>query len=82
MCQSGLKEAKENKVKIEDFSFDIVEAAVKLCYHHSLVPHTSLEEKMQLLQFFDKYDIQQLKEDLETYLITVINEFTVHEPTK
>uniref|UniRef100_A0AC34FKG0 BTB domain-containing protein n=1 Tax=Panagrolaimus sp. ES5 TaxID=591445 RepID=A0AC34FKG0_9BILA len=77
MFESGLKEAKENKVIIEDFSFDIVEAAVKLCYHHSLVPHTSLDDKMKLLQFFDKYEIQQLKNDLEAYMITVIDESNV-----
>uniref|UniRef100_A0AC34FMJ8 BTB domain-containing protein n=1 Tax=Panagrolaimus sp. ES5 TaxID=591445 RepID=A0AC34FMJ8_9BILA len=77
MFESGLKEAREKKVKIEDFSFDIVEKAIKLCYHHSLVPHTSLDDKMKLLQFFDKYDIQQLKNNLEAYLITVINELTV-----
>jgi hypothetical protein len=77
MFQSGMKEAKENKVVIKDFSFDIVEKAIKLCYHQSLVGATTLEDKMQLLQFFDKYEIQQLKNDLEIYLISLTDVVTV-----
>uniref|UniRef100_A0A914Y052 BTB domain-containing protein n=1 Tax=Panagrolaimus superbus TaxID=310955 RepID=A0A914Y052_9BILA len=77
MFESGMKEAEENKVIIEDFSFEIVEAAIKLCYHHSLVTNTTLNEKMILLQFFDKYNIQSLKENLESYLISEINESNV-----
>uniref|UniRef100_A0A914Q5A6 BTB domain-containing protein n=1 Tax=Panagrolaimus davidi TaxID=227884 RepID=A0A914Q5A6_9BILA len=73
MFQSGMKESKENKVVIEDFSFNVVEKAIKLCYHQSLVPHTTLKEKTKLLQFFDKYNIQQLKDDLEKHLISVID---------
>uniref|UniRef100_A0AC34FU71 BTB domain-containing protein n=1 Tax=Panagrolaimus sp. ES5 TaxID=591445 RepID=A0AC34FU71_9BILA len=76
MFESGMKEAKEKKVEIKDFSFEIIEYAVKLCYHHSLVLTTTLEEKMQLLQFFDKYDIQPLKNDLESFLISEISEST------
>uniref|UniRef100_A0A914QQ88 BTB domain-containing protein n=1 Tax=Panagrolaimus davidi TaxID=227884 RepID=A0A914QQ88_9BILA len=77
MFVSGMKEAKENKVTIEDFTFNIVEKAIKLCYHQSLVPYSTLEEKTKLLQFFEKYDIQPLKDILEKYLISVLNEFTV-----
>uniref|UniRef100_A0A914Q063 BTB domain-containing protein n=1 Tax=Panagrolaimus davidi TaxID=227884 RepID=A0A914Q063_9BILA len=77
MFESGMKEAEENKVVITDFSFNIVEKAIKLCYHRSLVSHTTMDEKMKLIQFFDKYDIQPLKDNLETYLITVLNELTV-----
>uniref|UniRef100_A0A914QW19 BTB domain-containing protein n=1 Tax=Panagrolaimus davidi TaxID=227884 RepID=A0A914QW19_9BILA len=77
MFESGMTEAKENKVTIKDFTFDIVEKAVKLCYHQSLVPYSTLEEKTKLLQFFEKYDIQPLKDVLEKYLISVLNEITV-----
>uniref|UniRef100_A0AC35F1M9 BTB domain-containing protein n=1 Tax=Panagrolaimus sp. PS1159 TaxID=55785 RepID=A0AC35F1M9_9BILA len=77
MFKSGMKEAKENKVEIEDFSYAIVEMGVKLCYHHSLVPRTNLEEKMKLLQFFDKYDMQQLKDNYESQLIREIDESNV-----
>uniref|UniRef100_A0A914PM86 BTB domain-containing protein n=1 Tax=Panagrolaimus davidi TaxID=227884 RepID=A0A914PM86_9BILA len=82
MFESGMKEAEENKVIITDFSFIVVEKAIKLCYHPSLVSHSTLEEKMKLLQFFNKYDIHPLKDNLETYLITVLNELTVCRLTK
>uniref|UniRef100_A0A914XYB9 BTB domain-containing protein n=1 Tax=Panagrolaimus superbus TaxID=310955 RepID=A0A914XYB9_9BILA len=74
MFESDLKEAKENKVEIKDFSIEIVEAAIKLCYHYSLVTYVTFNDKMTLLQFFDKYDIQLLKKDLESNLISEIDE--------
>uniref|UniRef100_A0A914QX96 BTB domain-containing protein n=1 Tax=Panagrolaimus davidi TaxID=227884 RepID=A0A914QX96_9BILA len=77
MFETAMKEAKENKVDIQDFTFDIVEKAIKLCYHQSLVPYSTLEEKTKLLQFFEKYYIQPLKDELEMYLISVLNEITV-----
>jgi speckle-type POZ protein len=77
MFESGMKEANENKVTIKDFTFDIVEKAIKLCYHQSLVPYSTLEEKTKLLQFFEKYDIQPLKDELEKNLISDLNECTV-----
>uniref|UniRef100_A0A914YZ10 BTB domain-containing protein n=1 Tax=Panagrolaimus superbus TaxID=310955 RepID=A0A914YZ10_9BILA len=61
MFESGMKEAKENRVVIKDFPFNIVEAAIKLCYHHSLVPYATLNDKIKFLSFFDKYNIQPLK---------------------
>uniref|UniRef100_A0AC35F569 Uncharacterized protein n=1 Tax=Panagrolaimus sp. PS1159 TaxID=55785 RepID=A0AC35F569_9BILA len=77
MFEAGMKEAKENNVTIQDFAFDIVEKAIKLCYHQSLVPYSTLEEKTELLLFFEKYNIQPLKDELEKYLISVLNEITV-----
>uniref|UniRef100_A0A914Z1Q9 BTB domain-containing protein n=1 Tax=Panagrolaimus superbus TaxID=310955 RepID=A0A914Z1Q9_9BILA len=77
MFQSGMKEAEENKVEINDFPFNIVEAAIKLCYHHSLVTDITLNNKMALLQFFDKYNIHSVKNDLEAYLISEIDESNV-----
>uniref|UniRef100_A0A914Z0R0 BTB domain-containing protein n=1 Tax=Panagrolaimus superbus TaxID=310955 RepID=A0A914Z0R0_9BILA len=74
---AGMKEAEENKVEIKDFPFEIVEAAIKLCYHYSLVPYATLNDKMIILQFFDKYNIQPLKNDLEAELISEIDESNV-----
>uniref|UniRef100_A0A914QD00 BTB domain-containing protein n=1 Tax=Panagrolaimus davidi TaxID=227884 RepID=A0A914QD00_9BILA len=71
--ESIMKDNNESKVMIEDFSFDIVEKAIKLCYHHSLVKDTTLEDKMELLRFFDKYNIKPLKKDLQNYLIDEID---------
>uniref|UniRef100_A0A914PRB6 BTB domain-containing protein n=1 Tax=Panagrolaimus davidi TaxID=227884 RepID=A0A914PRB6_9BILA len=58
---------------IENFSSEIIEKAIKLCYHQSLVRHTTLEDKMKLLQFFDKYDFPSLKGNLESNLISKID---------
>uniref|UniRef100_A0A914QPI7 BTB domain-containing protein n=1 Tax=Panagrolaimus davidi TaxID=227884 RepID=A0A914QPI7_9BILA len=77
MINSGLKETQENRVEIGDFSFDIIEKAIKLCYHPSLVGATTLEDKMQLLQFYDKYDMQTFKNDLQDCLISECDETNV-----
>uniref|UniRef100_A0AC34FXC1 BTB domain-containing protein n=1 Tax=Panagrolaimus sp. ES5 TaxID=591445 RepID=A0AC34FXC1_9BILA len=77
MFQSEMKEGQEKKIEIKDFSFGIIEKAIKLCYHQSLVTDATLEDEIKLLQFFDKYDIQPLKNDLEAKLISEIDETTV-----
>lgn len=56
-----MKEAAENKVKISDFSFEIVEKAVKLCYRCIPVSDSSVGESLLLLKFADKYDMCILK---------------------
>uniref|UniRef100_A0AC34G416 BTB domain-containing protein n=1 Tax=Panagrolaimus sp. ES5 TaxID=591445 RepID=A0AC34G416_9BILA len=44
MFESGLIEAQENEIVIEDFSYKIVEMAIKFFYHQSLVPYDDLED--------------------------------------
>uniref|UniRef100_A0A914YMH2 BTB domain-containing protein n=1 Tax=Panagrolaimus superbus TaxID=310955 RepID=A0A914YMH2_9BILA len=76
MFNSSMKEAVENKVEITDFSFEIVEKAVKLCYHRSLISDISIAESFLLLKFADKYDMKILMNNLQNYLndkITVTN---------
>uniref|UniRef100_A0A914YJR8 BTB domain-containing protein n=1 Tax=Panagrolaimus superbus TaxID=310955 RepID=A0A914YJR8_9BILA len=76
MFESPMKEAAENKVEIPDFSFEIVEKAVKLCYHRSLVSDISIDESFSLLEFADKYNMANIQDNLEEYLgdkITVSN---------
>uniref|UniRef100_A0AC35GAF1 BTB domain-containing protein n=1 Tax=Panagrolaimus sp. PS1159 TaxID=55785 RepID=A0AC35GAF1_9BILA len=75
--EPGKKESEENKVTIKDFAYEIVETAIKYCYHSSLVTDPTVENKMKVLQFFDKYDIHLLKDDLENFLISEINESNV-----
>uniref|UniRef100_A0A914YKM2 BTB domain-containing protein n=1 Tax=Panagrolaimus superbus TaxID=310955 RepID=A0A914YKM2_9BILA len=78
MFESNMKEAKENQMFITDFSHEIVEAAIKLCYHQNLTPSTlSVDNKMLLLLFFDKYDIQHPKEYIETAIISEISNMNV-----
>uniref|UniRef100_A0AC34F9R4 BTB domain-containing protein n=1 Tax=Panagrolaimus sp. ES5 TaxID=591445 RepID=A0AC34F9R4_9BILA len=76
MFNSAMKEAIENKVEITDFSFDIVEKAVKLCYDFNLVPDISIEDCFLLLTFADKYIMENLQENLIAFIcdkITVSN---------
>uniref|UniRef100_A0A914QVX8 BTB domain-containing protein n=1 Tax=Panagrolaimus davidi TaxID=227884 RepID=A0A914QVX8_9BILA len=77
MFESGMKESEENKVTIKDFTYEIVETAIKYCYHSSLVTDPTIENKMKVLQFFDKYNIQPFKDDLENFLISEIHESNV-----
>uniref|UniRef100_A0A914QEC9 Speckle-type POZ protein n=1 Tax=Panagrolaimus davidi TaxID=227884 RepID=A0A914QEC9_9BILA len=82
MLKSSMKEGIENKVEISDFSSDIVEKAIKLCYQQIGVSDVSLEECSLLLKFADKYDIATLMGDLEKYLGDKIDVSTVCEISK
>uniref|UniRef100_A0AC35FWK7 BTB domain-containing protein n=1 Tax=Panagrolaimus sp. PS1159 TaxID=55785 RepID=A0AC35FWK7_9BILA len=76
MFKSGMRETIENEVVIPDFTFEIVEKAIKLCYKQLHVSDCSVEESLLLLKFADKYDIAVLQSNLEKYLgdqITVEN---------
>uniref|UniRef100_A0A914PWH6 BTB domain-containing protein n=1 Tax=Panagrolaimus davidi TaxID=227884 RepID=A0A914PWH6_9BILA len=73
MFNSKMKESIENKVEIKDFSFDVVETAVKMIYNCNFETSLSTDDQMSLLQFFDKYNIQSLKEKVELQLITQIS---------
>uniref|UniRef100_A0A914QMN9 BTB domain-containing protein n=1 Tax=Panagrolaimus davidi TaxID=227884 RepID=A0A914QMN9_9BILA len=75
--ESGMKESEENNVTIKDFTYEIVETAIKYCYHSSLVTDPTIENKMKVLPFFDKYNIQLFKDDLESFLISEIHESNV-----
>uniref|UniRef100_A0A914QTW1 BTB domain-containing protein n=1 Tax=Panagrolaimus davidi TaxID=227884 RepID=A0A914QTW1_9BILA len=73
MFNSKMKESIENKVEITDFSFDVVETGIKMIYHCYFETSLSIEDLMKLLQFFDKYNIQSLKDKIELLLISQIS---------
>uniref|UniRef100_A0A914Q3J1 BTB domain-containing protein n=1 Tax=Panagrolaimus davidi TaxID=227884 RepID=A0A914Q3J1_9BILA len=77
MLNSNMRESNENKVVISDFSFDIVEAAVKMIYNCNSVTSFSIDDLMSLLQFFDKYQIPELKDKIESVLIRKISSVSV-----
>uniref|UniRef100_A0AC35G9V6 BTB domain-containing protein n=1 Tax=Panagrolaimus sp. PS1159 TaxID=55785 RepID=A0AC35G9V6_9BILA len=54
MLNSKMKESIENKVEITDFSFDVVETAIKMIYNCNFETSLSSNDLMKLLQFFDK----------------------------
>uniref|UniRef100_A0A914PLA0 BTB domain-containing protein n=1 Tax=Panagrolaimus davidi TaxID=227884 RepID=A0A914PLA0_9BILA len=68
MFKPHTKEAIESKVVIPDFSYDIVEKALKDCYHHNILTDLSTDESSLLLKFADKYNITILKDNIEEYL--------------
>uniref|UniRef100_A0A914QE55 BTB domain-containing protein n=1 Tax=Panagrolaimus davidi TaxID=227884 RepID=A0A914QE55_9BILA len=73
MFKSAMRETVENEVVISDFTFKIVEKAIKLCYKQLHVSDVTYDESILLLKFADKYDIAS---NLEKYLgdqITVEN---------
>uniref|UniRef100_A0A914R2G0 BTB domain-containing protein n=1 Tax=Panagrolaimus davidi TaxID=227884 RepID=A0A914R2G0_9BILA len=69
MFETKMKEGIENRVEITDFPYNIVEAGIKLCYDKTLATLTSMNDACLLLQFYDKYDIQDLKACIEAQLI-------------
>uniref|UniRef100_A0A914PDM3 BTB domain-containing protein n=1 Tax=Panagrolaimus davidi TaxID=227884 RepID=A0A914PDM3_9BILA len=73
MLNSNMKESIENKVEITDFSFKIVETGIKMIYNCNFESSLSMNDLMKLLQFFDKYNIQSLKDKVESLLIAQIS---------
>lgn len=57
--QKEMKEALQNQVTITDFSFEIVEAAIKFCYGFS--DHIKDSMIGLLAVFADYYDLKCLK---------------------
>ena len=60
MFNSDSNEAIENQMEIVDFDFDIVKLAIELIYDRQ-IPTLTMEQKMDVLKFFDKYDVRKLK---------------------
>uniref|UniRef100_A0A914Q0R8 BTB domain-containing protein n=1 Tax=Panagrolaimus davidi TaxID=227884 RepID=A0A914Q0R8_9BILA len=73
MFNSHMKESIENKVEIIDFSFNVVETGIKMIYYCNFESSLSMNDLMKLLQFFDKYNIQKLKDKVEFHLIAQIS---------
>uniref|UniRef100_A0AC34G959 BTB domain-containing protein n=1 Tax=Panagrolaimus sp. ES5 TaxID=591445 RepID=A0AC34G959_9BILA len=61
MIESGLKESKENKVIITDFSFETVEIALQYFYGIEISELLTVNNGFNLIRFADKYDITDLK---------------------
>uniref|UniRef100_A0A914QRL8 BTB domain-containing protein n=1 Tax=Panagrolaimus davidi TaxID=227884 RepID=A0A914QRL8_9BILA len=61
MIQSGLKESEDGKIAIDDFDFKIVEIALKFCYGIEEKHLWSIDSAIEVLEFADKYDLNDLK---------------------
>uniref|UniRef100_A0A7E4UQC3 BTB domain-containing protein n=2 Tax=Panagrellus redivivus TaxID=6233 RepID=A0A7E4UQC3_PANRE len=64
MLSSDIAESKPNEVKITDFSFDTVKAAIDFCYGREL-EDLSLGTAVNILRFCHKYSITAAIEEIE-----------------
>uniref|UniRef100_A0AC34F9B5 BTB domain-containing protein n=1 Tax=Panagrolaimus sp. ES5 TaxID=591445 RepID=A0AC34F9B5_9BILA len=65
-----------NFVEIPNFPFEVVEIIVKLCYDIHVPESLIYENKVQLFEFADQYQMDSIKEMIETFIIkklSVIN---------
>uniref|UniRef100_A0A914PSQ8 BTB domain-containing protein n=1 Tax=Panagrolaimus davidi TaxID=227884 RepID=A0A914PSQ8_9BILA len=70
MIKTDMKEKSEEKVEIVGFDPDTVEAAVEYCYDQDITyRYDDLTIALPLLQFAEKYDMKDLKKEIETDLI-------------
>uniref|UniRef100_A0AC34F752 BTB domain-containing protein n=1 Tax=Panagrolaimus sp. ES5 TaxID=591445 RepID=A0AC34F752_9BILA len=69
MLGSGLKETTENKLDIKDFSFEVVDAAIKLCYSCGVPRKFTTDDLLSLYQFAEKYEIKLIMDLVENYLV-------------
>uniref|UniRef100_A0A914QBG9 BTB domain-containing protein n=1 Tax=Panagrolaimus davidi TaxID=227884 RepID=A0A914QBG9_9BILA len=69
MFKSDYTESQENKVKITDFPFEVVKFGIKRCYFNVEFNTLVMENNILLLQFFEKYGMEDFKKELENYSI-------------
>ena len=73
-----MKESFENKMEIVDFSIETVELALQIIYNRKL-PTLNLTRKLDVLKFFDKYAILDLKVGAPVLHLTSSNNiFRIH----
>uniref|UniRef100_A0A914Q857 BTB domain-containing protein n=1 Tax=Panagrolaimus davidi TaxID=227884 RepID=A0A914Q857_9BILA len=69
MLETQMKEKAENKLEIIDFNAEIVKIAVEYFYDRESYKNLNVDQLIDLLQFAEKYDIQDLKSKVEHVLI-------------
>uniref|UniRef100_A0AC34F368 BTB domain-containing protein n=1 Tax=Panagrolaimus sp. ES5 TaxID=591445 RepID=A0AC34F368_9BILA len=76
---SDFKEAKENKIEITDFLFEIVQIAIDFFYEKDIKEQINEKNSTELLRFSDKYNVKLLHDFMQTYLIEKLCECNVVE---
>uniref|UniRef100_A0A914QQW5 BTB domain-containing protein n=1 Tax=Panagrolaimus davidi TaxID=227884 RepID=A0A914QQW5_9BILA len=80
MFKNDMKEKREGKVQVIDFNSDTVKYAVAFCYEQDIFKENlKWQQLIDLHQFADKYDIQDLKQRTELFLVPAISFETVCE---
>uniref|UniRef100_A0AC34F341 BTB domain-containing protein n=1 Tax=Panagrolaimus sp. ES5 TaxID=591445 RepID=A0AC34F341_9BILA len=75
----GLKETKENKIVITDFSFETVQIVVEHFYEREIKDLINEKNASELLHFADKYNIEPLHEFIQTLLIEKLSQKNIVE---
>uniref|UniRef100_A0A914PZ71 BTB domain-containing protein n=1 Tax=Panagrolaimus davidi TaxID=227884 RepID=A0A914PZ71_9BILA len=69
---SGMKEAVENRIYIDDFTFEAVKLVIEYLYERNIRNKINEENAYELLHFADKYDVRGLKHVLQDVLMQKI----------
>uniref|UniRef100_A0A914P8K6 BTB domain-containing protein n=1 Tax=Panagrolaimus davidi TaxID=227884 RepID=A0A914P8K6_9BILA len=69
MLETEMKEKAENRLEIIDFNPEIVKIAVEYFYDRKTYKTCNVNQLIDLLQFADKYDIQDLKTNIEHLIL-------------
>uniref|UniRef100_A0AC34EZD3 BTB domain-containing protein n=1 Tax=Panagrolaimus sp. ES5 TaxID=591445 RepID=A0AC34EZD3_9BILA len=65
MLQTDMKEKAENRLEIIDFDVEVVQTAVEYFYDRDTYKSLNLGKLISLLKFADKYDIKDMKAEVE-----------------
>uniref|UniRef100_A0AC34G5F5 BTB domain-containing protein n=1 Tax=Panagrolaimus sp. ES5 TaxID=591445 RepID=A0AC34G5F5_9BILA len=68
MVKSEMKEKAEGRVEIIDFDVEVVQSAVEFFYDRDTYRSLDLDKLVSLLHFAEKYDIKDMKAELERTL--------------
>uniref|UniRef100_A0AC35F0L9 BTB domain-containing protein n=1 Tax=Panagrolaimus sp. PS1159 TaxID=55785 RepID=A0AC35F0L9_9BILA len=79
MLKSGMKESITNTLKIIDFDFTTVIAAIEFFYGHQIFNHYNFKELFELYRFADKYLIDDLMDYITLFISYRISPFNVAE---
>uniref|UniRef100_A0AC34F3J6 BTB domain-containing protein n=1 Tax=Panagrolaimus sp. ES5 TaxID=591445 RepID=A0AC34F3J6_9BILA len=77
MFRAKREEAVTNIQKITDFNLKTVQTAIKFFYDYNIFESLNLDDAFELARFADKYNINDLQDKLELFLIYRLSLSTV-----
>uniref|UniRef100_A0AC34EZD0 BTB domain-containing protein n=1 Tax=Panagrolaimus sp. ES5 TaxID=591445 RepID=A0AC34EZD0_9BILA len=77
MLQTDMKEKAENQLEIIDFDVEVVQTAVEYFYDRDTYKSLNLGKLISLLKFADKYDIKDMKTEIEYAFLPHIYPYTI-----
>uniref|UniRef100_A0AC34F7W2 BTB domain-containing protein n=1 Tax=Panagrolaimus sp. ES5 TaxID=591445 RepID=A0AC34F7W2_9BILA len=70
-------EAQKNEIEITHFSPEIVKGVIKFCYEQDITKIINVQNAFHYLRFADKYDVKDLHEMIQSFLIETLSESNV-----